>query len=188
MKLKSYVVIIIGSALMLTMACNLLESTLPREWVDAFIDTGDPEYSNPGISSESPDEPDIDEPEDAEEVEEGEAVVVFEDSPESNELDLTPEEKLNQGTHHYQINGESTPLLGGDGVVEEERNVGHEFTEDGVYYTFGEMEARFFTKESPNNYSFENENVSITLLYTASGFEHREDGNIFLYYDGTLDE
>ena len=175
MKLKPFIAIIILSALMLTMACNLFGVLLPDDAIYQLFESDHGSIEGQIMTTAFPGS--LDDTED-ETSEEGEEVVLFEDLQETDDLDLTPEEQLNRGTHTYKITGETNVTLGGDGQFDDEGESTHEFTADGVYFTFGVLEPIFFTKVAPNNYSYEDENVSTALRYTSTGYEYDQIGHM----------
>ena len=99
-----------------------------------------------------------------------------------NGLDLTPEEGKNSGRHFYLIEGTGTPLLGGDGTYSGEGFATSDFVEGGVLFHLSEMPAESYTRIGLNTYEYKNENVTVTLIYTASGFEYHSIGSIESHY------
>lgn len=110
-----------------------------------------------------------------------------EDAPNMNEIDLTPEEEINSGKHFYLVEGEGTPLLGGDGTYSGEGFATSDFVNGGVYFNLSEQSPELYTKTSPNTYI--NENATITVVYTPTGFNlHTDNNGVVWDYAYTLND
>ncbi len=179
-----------GLCLLLTMACNLFSVLLPDEVVYQLFESDHGDVEEQIMTTAFPGS--LDEPEEAEPIVEFGGVSADESSSENGNdgLELTPEEALNQGTHHYKITGTTTFTVFNDGTIDDENNTTHEFTQDGVTMTWGVLEPKFYTKSGHNTYTYVDENVEETVRYTATGFEYDQigSGGVENYFIGTLDE
>jgi hypothetical protein len=103
---------------------------------------------------------------------------------------LTYEEDLNQGTHTYSIVGTTTPILGNDGNISGKNTVRHEFTAEGVNYTFEKNPTDFYPRVSENIYEQIVDGsfgiVVNTLIYTENGFEWHSVGPNETHYYCTI--
>ncbi len=84
----------------------------------------------------------------------------------TDELSLTPEEELNQGTHTYREEGHSN-MLGQDTHLSGEKTVTLEFTPEGVLASFDGSPANLYLRTDTNTFVFNDS----TLIMTSDGFE-----------------
>jgi hypothetical protein len=185
MNKKRLMVTIAILSLILTMSCNFLSAIGIDDFfttIDSVVYSNDPDPEIQIMETNFPGS--LEEPEDPE------PVVEFGGVAADGELNLSLEEQVNQGSHHYKVTGETNVTLGGDGVVDDENNASHEFTADGVNYTFDVLAPKFFTKTSPHTYEYTDEYVSETLVYTLFGYEYDSIGHLGaeIHFTCTLDE
>lgn len=110
-----------------------------------------------------------------------------EEVPPAQSSQLTPQEEKHQGTHHYQISGTTTPMLGSDGTIEDSGVCNSEFTEEGVYFQLLDYDAGFFRRISENNYEQITEaGTKTTLEYTDTGILYYSLTETGIFQDMTL--
>ncbi len=131
---------------------------------------------------------------------EGDVVVVEEDAPPEEVAAeaqpeagraLTPQELRNEGVHHYQISGITTPMLGNDGTVQDSGTCISEFTAEGVHFQLQDFDAGFIPRIADNRYEGVTEaGTAITLTYTDTGLRYysEQENGIFLNIELTLDD
>lgn len=94
---------------------------------------------------------------------------------------LTPQELANEGTHFYRMTGETTPMLGNDGTINDSGFCSSEFTAEGVNFQLKTYQAGFFSRTADNQYEQLTEaGTRITLEYTNTGILYdslQENGN-----------
>ncbi len=114
---------------------------------------------------------------------------MVQDNP--GELGETSNQELNQGIHRYSVVGHTTfTLEGSDGTISGENTVRHEFTTEGVYFTFENNPTQFYPRIEENTFeqtvagSFGT--VVNTLIYTSEGFEWHSVGATETHYYCTI--
>lgn len=104
---------------------------------------------------------------------------------------LTPQELKNEGVHHYQISGTTTPMLGNDGTVQDSGTCVSEFTNEGVHFQLQDFDAGFLHRVTDNQYEqVTDAGTTVTLTYTDTGLRYssEQENGIFLDIELTLDD
>ncbi|MEE4176158.1 MAG: hypothetical protein V2I46_01480 [Bacteroides sp.] len=168
------------------MLLTALSCSLPRTLFETFVSPGD--LDPQAVSTWE------------EHYADGEGVVVEEDAPtEEPRVEtqpdaggkLTPQQLKNEGTHNYQITGSATPMLGGDGKVQDNGTCSSVFSEGGVQFQFMSNPPGFFNRVGENQYEqVTDSGTQITLTYTDTGLLYNsvQENGVFLDMELTLDD
>ena len=168
------------------MLLTALSCSLPRTLFETFVSPGDLDPQAVATWEEH--------------YADGEGVVVEEDAPTEEPRvepqpdtggSLTPQELKNEGTHNYQIVGSATPMLGGDGKVQDNGTCSSIFSEGGVQFQFMSNPPGFFNCVGENQYEqVTDSGTQITLTYTDTGLLYNsvQENGVFLDMELTLDD